>query len=89
MRERNGVREVEVINPWPNSRSTWSDDLRSSLPGDRGESATILLLSQWVHVPCADSRTLLVDWEEIGSHFAAIHASWDPTVFDHSDTVHL
>ncbi|GAA5855375.1 hypothetical protein JCM5353_001745 [Sporobolomyces roseus] len=71
MRERNGVREVEVINPWPNSRSTWSDDLRSSLPGDR------------------DSRTLLVDWEEIGSHFAAIHASWDPTVFDHSDTAHL
>lgn len=36
-----------------------------------------------------DSRTLLIDWDEIGNHFAAIHASWDPTVFDHSDTVHL
>ena len=45
MRERNGVREVEVINPWPNSRSTWSNDLRSSLPGDRGEPSTTVSLS--------------------------------------------
>ncbi|GAA5870476.1 hypothetical protein JCM16303_002018 [Sporobolomyces ruberrimus] len=71
LRECNGLREVELMNPWVEPRSSWTSDLRTSLPGGTSR------------------RTLVLSWEEIPIHFAAVHVNWDPTVFDHSDTAHL
>ncbi|ORY40903.1 hypothetical protein BCR35DRAFT_327462 [Leucosporidium creatinivorum] len=82
LREGEGRREVELMNPWrtstssptatpSNLSSTWTEDVRNALP--RIDSG---------------AETFVVDWDHLSSHFEALHLSWDPRSFRASDSVH-
>ncbi|GAA5907979.1 Rim13p [Sporobolomyces salmoneus] len=42
LREHNGSRTVEIMNPWRETRSSWSQDLRAALPGELGRPTLII-----------------------------------------------
>jgi calpain-7 len=78
LRENNGRREVMLVNPWRSPTrtepSSWTAGLREAIEGVDSED---------------HPGALVVEWDAVSSHFASIHVNWDPTVFDHSSTVHM
>ncbi|GAA5903179.1 hypothetical protein JCM8208_002229 [Rhodotorula glutinis] len=73
VREERGVRQVVVVNPWKMVES--NDSWRAGLRAGLDDAA--------------GPQTLVVDWESLPAHFAALHVNWDPTTFDNSTTAHL
>ncbi|GAA5859581.1 hypothetical protein JCM8547_006151 [Rhodosporidiobolus lusitaniae] len=77
LRERNGKREIVLVNPWRNATrptaDSWTTGLREALDDEEEDHP----------------GALVADWETLPAHFASIHLNWDPAVFDHSSTVHI
>ncbi|POY71276.1 hypothetical protein BMF94_5588 [Rhodotorula taiwanensis] len=78
-----GHRQLVLINPWRSGdeQGIWTADMRAAL--DLGGEGT----PSAEHT--ASAQLMSVDWETLPVYFEALHVSWDPSIFDHTDTVHL
>ncbi|KPV78286.1 uncharacterized protein RHOBADRAFT_23259 [Rhodotorula graminis WP1] len=73
VREERGVRQLVIVNPW---RAVSGNDSWTSGLREARDGAE-------------GPQPLVVDWESLPAHFAALHVNWDPATFDNSATAHL
>lgn len=71
--EHDGIREVEIINPW------------NSADDERGWCS----FSRCDYVDSIYSVvTTLVAWDSISAYFSALYVNWNPAIFSHSTAIH-
>lgn len=75
-------------------KALYLTDVRCTAVQEEGTGARIMeIVDPWVtknadpdvpHMP-----PMLLDWDFICAHFAALYCNWQPTMFEHQDALHV